>query len=149
MTGESIVEILLVEDNPSDVELALYALKRGKITNRIHVARDGEEALDFIFCRGNYVERDIRHVPKLILLDLKLPKIGGIEILRKVKADERTQDIPVVVFTTSQANNDILETMRLGICSYILKPFDVDQFVNSVRQIGFSWMLLNQNPEKI
>jgi two-component system, response regulator len=148
MTGKSVVEILLVEDNPSDVEITLYALKKGKITNHVHVARDGEEALDFIFCMGNYKERDISHIPKLIILDLQLPKISGIEILRKVRANERTLGIPVIVLTNSRNNYDILETTRLRIDSYILKPFDVDQFVESVRQIGFYWILFNQNPQR-
>jgi two-component system, response regulator len=142
--NEPAVEILLVEDNPNDVELALRAFKKNKLVNRVQVARDGEEALDFLFCKGDYAGRDFNHVPKLILLDLKLPKIDGIEVLRQVKANEHTRNIPVVVLTTSREERDVLETYRLGVNSYILKPVDFDQFVDSVRQIGFYWMLLNQ-----
>jgi two-component system, response regulator len=141
------VEILLVEDNPNDVELALHALKKNKLGNRVQVTRDGEEALDYIFCRGQYSERDINHVPKLILLDLKLPKVDGIEVLRQIKGNELTKTIPVVVLTTSREERDIIETYRLGVNSYILKPVDFDQFVESVRQIGFYWMLFNQLPK--
>jgi two-component system, response regulator len=143
--NEPAVEILLVEDNPNDVELALRAFKKNKLVNRVQVARDGEEALDFIFCKGIYAERNINHVPKLILLDLKLPKIDGIEVLKQIKADPHTRSIPVVVLTTSREERDVLETYRLGVNSYILKPVDFDQFVDSVRQIGFYWMLLNQS----
>jgi two-component system, response regulator len=142
---EPTVEILLVEDNPNDVELALRAFKKNKLVNRVHVARDGEEALDFIFCKGDYAKRDFNQTPKLILLDLKLPKIDGIEVLKQIKADPHTSSIPVVVLTTSREERDVLETYRLGVNSYILKPVDFDQFVDSVRQIGFYWMLLNQS----
>lgn len=142
---EPVVEILLVEDNPNDVELALRAFKKNKLVNHVQVARDGEEALDFIFCKGAYAKRDFNQMPKLILLDLKLPKIDGIEVLKQVKANEHTRNIPVVVLTTSREERDVLETYRLGVNSYILKPVDFDQFVDSVRQIGFYWMLLNQN----
>jgi CheY-like chemotaxis protein len=144
---ESPVEILLVEDNPNDVELALRAFKKNKLVNRVYIVRDGEEALDYIFCRGNYAQRNINHTPKLILLDLKLPKIDGIEVLKQIKSDPRTNSIPVVVLTTSREECDVLETYRLGVNSYILKPVDFDQFVDSVRQIGFYWMLLNQSPK--
>jgi CheY-like chemotaxis protein len=147
MNSDTAVEILLVEDNPNDVELALHALKKNKLVNRVQVVRDGEEALDYIFCRGAYAERNINNVPKLILLDLKLPKIDGIEVLKQVKSDSRTRNIPVVVLTTSREERDIIETYRLGVNSYILKPVDFDQFVDSVRQIGFYWMLLNQYPK--
>jgi two-component system, response regulator len=147
LNEESPVEILLVEDNPNDVELALRAFKKNKLVNRVYIVRDGEEALDYIFCRGNYVERNFNHTPKLILLDLKLPKIDGIEVLKQIKSDPRTNSIPVVVLTTSREECDVLETYRLGVNSYILKPVDFDQFVDSVRQIGFYWMLLNQSPK--
>lgn len=143
---EPMIEILLVEDNRSDEELALHALKKNKIANRIHVVRDGEEALDYIFCRGTYSDRDFKNMPKLILLDLKLPKIDGIEVLRYIKSDARTQSLPVVVLTTSREEKDIVETYRLGVNSYILKPVDFDQFADAVRQIGLYWMLLNQPP---
>jgi CheY-like chemotaxis protein len=146
MNKEPAVEILLVEDNPNDVELALHALKKNKLINRIQVARDGEEALDYVFCKGSFADRDIHLIPKLILLDLKLPKIDGIEVLRQIKSDPITKSIPVVVLTTSREERDVLESYRLGVNSYILKPVDFDQFVDSVRQIGFYWMLLNQHP---
>ncbi len=141
-----VVEILLVEDNPNDVELALHALKKNKLVNHIQVVRDGEEALDYIFCRGSYSGRNINDAPKLILLDLKLPKVDGIEVLRQIKSDPATKSIPVVVLTTSREERDVMKTYSLGVNSYILKPVDFDQFVDSVSQIGFYWMLLNQSP---
>jgi two-component system, response regulator len=147
VSEEPAVEILLVEDNPNDVELALHALKKNKLVNHVQVVRDGEEALDYIFCKGTFAKRDIQKKPKLILLDLKLPKIDGIEVLKRIKSDPQTREIPVVVLTTSREERDIIETYRLGVNSYILKPVDFDQFVDSVRQIGFYWMLLNQCPK--
>jgi two-component system, response regulator len=147
MNKEPAVEILLVEDNPNDVELALHALKKNNLVNRIQVVRDGEEALDYVFCKGSFADRDIRLIPKVILLDLKLPKIDGIEVLKQIKSSPATQSIPVVVLTTSREERDVLESYRLGVNSYILKPVDFDQFVDSVRQIGFYWMLLNQHPK--
>jgi two-component system, response regulator len=145
--AERAIEILLVEDNPNDIEMALRAFKKNKLVNRVYVVRDGEEALDYIFCKGSYSHRDFNHSPVLILLDLKLPKINGIEVLKQVKADPRTRNIPIVVLTTSREECDVLETYRLGVNSYILKPVDFDQFVNSVRQIDFCWMLINQSPK--
>jgi CheY-like chemotaxis protein len=147
MNEEPAVEILLVEDNPNDVELTLHALKKNKLVNHVQVVRDGEEALDYIFCKGSFAKRNIKKKPKLILLDLKLPKIDGIEVLKRIKSDLQTREIPVVVLTTSREERDIIETYRLGVNSYILKPVDFDQFVDSVRQIGFYWMLLNQCPK--
>lgn len=147
MSKAPAVEILLVEDNPNDVELALHALKKNKLVNRIQVVRDGEEALDYIFCKGVYADRDINAIPKLILLDLKLPKVDGLEVLKQIKSNPITKSIPVVVLTTSREERDVMETYRLGVNSYILKPVDFDQFVDSVRQIGFYWMLLNQYPK--
>jgi two-component system response regulator len=131
-----------VEDNASDVELALRAFKKNKLINRIQVVRDGEEALDYLFCKGNYASRDINQVPKLIIMDLNMPKVNGIELLRQIKSVSHTRDIPVIVLTSSQEEQDIMETYRLGISSYMLKPVNFDQFVDSVRQIGFRWMLL-------
>ncbi len=150
MTDKSItpsIEILLVEDNPNDVELALHAFKKHKVANRIHVARDGEEALDYIFGEGAYAGRDINNRPKIILLDLKLPKVDGMEVLRRVKGDPRTMTIPVVILTSSSEERDIVESFHLGVNSYICKPVDFEQFTDSVRMIGMYWLLLNQPPE--
>jgi two-component system response regulator len=140
------VQILLVEDNPNDVKLALHAFKKHNLANHIHLARDGAEALEFIFCTGAHAHRQIVNGPKVILLDLKLPLVDGIEVLRRVKADSRTQKIPVVVLTSSHEERDIVESYRLGVNSYIVKPVDFDQFTESVRQLGFYWLLLNQAP---
>jgi two-component system response regulator len=140
------VQILLVEDNPNDVTLALHAFKRQNLANHIHVARDGAEALDFVFCTGAYAHRQIENGPKVILLDLKLPLVDGIEVLRRIKGDPRTQTIPVVMLTTSREERDIVESYRLGVNSYIVKPVDFDQFTESVRQLGFYWLLINQSP---
>ena len=140
------IEILLVEDNPNDVELALHALKKNNIANRIEVVRDGAEALDFIFCTGAYASRNIDHAPKVILLDLKLPKVDGLEVLRQIKSDPRTRAIPVVVLTSSREERDIVESYNLGVNSYIVKPVDFEQFTEAVRQLGLYWLLLNQPP---
>ncbi len=140
------VEILLVEDNPNDVELALHALKKNNIANRIEVVRDGAEALDFIFCTGAYAQRNMDNAPKVILLDLKLPKVDGLEVLRQIKSDPRTRAIPVVVLTSSREDRDIVESYNLGVNSYIVKPVDFEQFNEAVRQLGLYWLLLNQPP---
>ena len=140
------IEILLVEDNPNDVELTLHALQKNKLSNRIHVVGDGQEALDFLFCQGAYKDRDAKLEPKVVLLDLKLPKVDGLEVLRRIRADERTRVLPVVIMTSSRQERDIVEGYRLGINSYIVKPVDFDQFTESVRQIGCYWLLLNQPP---
>lgn len=140
------IEILLVEDNPSDVNLALHAFKKHNLTNQIHVARDGAEALEFIFCTGQYAHRKIENSPRVILLDLKLPKINGLEVLRRVKGDPRTSSIPVVVLTTSHEDKDVRESYRLGVNSYIVKPVDFDQFVEASRALGLYWLLLNHPP---
>lgn len=142
---ENGVEILLVEDNPNDVELTLHAFKKHNLTNRIHVARDGAEALDYLFAEGEYSGRDVNHRPKVILLDLKLPKVDGLEVLKRVKADPRTKTIPVVVLTSSGEDRDIVESYNLGVNSYIRKPVDFEQFTESVRTIGMYWLLLNQS----
>ena len=141
------VEILLVEDNPNDVELALHALHKNKLSNRIHVARDGTEALDFIFGTGPHAGRSVNDVPKVILLDLKLPKVDGLEVLKRVKADPRTRMIPVVVLTSSREESDIVASYHLGVNSYIVKPIDFQQFTEAVRQLGMYWLLLNQPPK--
>jgi two-component system, response regulator len=140
------VQILLVEDNPNDVRLALHAFKKHNLANRVQVARDGAEALEFIFCTGAHAHREIENGPKMILLDLKLPLVDGIEVLRRIKADPRTQTTPVVVMTSSREERDIVESYRLGVNSYIVKPVDFDQFTEAVRQLGFYWLLLNQAP---
>jgi two-component system response regulator len=140
------IEILLIEDNPNDVELALHALKKNNLANNIHVARDGAEALDFLFGTGEYADRQINRPPKVILLDLKLPKVDGLEVLRRIKGDERTRMIPVVVLTSSREEQDIVESYRLGVNSFIIKPVDFEQFTEAVRQFGLYWLLLNQPP---
>ena len=140
------VEILLVEDNPNDVELTLRALRVNNLTNHIHVVRDGVEALEFIFCTGAYGHRSIQNGPKVILLDLKLPRVDGLEVLRRVKGDPRTQAIPVVVLTSSREESDIVESYRLGVNSYIVKPVDFEQFTAAVRRLGLYWVLLNEPP---
>lgn len=144
--SESVVEILLVEDNPHDEELTLHALNHNNLTNNIHVVRDGAEALEFIFCTGAYERRNIESGPRVILLDLKLPLVDGLEVLRQIKSDTRTQMIPVVVLTSSAEERDVVESYKLGVNSYIVKPVDFDQFTEAVRVLGLYWVLLNQRP---
>lgn len=148
MANQTEVEILLVEDNPHDAELAIRALKKNIIANNVAIVTDGEEALDFIYARGAYSNRNTEDRPKLILLDLKLPKVDGLEVLKTIKSDERKKIIPVVVLTSSKEEKDIIESYRLGVNSYIVKPVDFDKFVESVRELGFYWLLLNQIPPK-
>jgi len=138
------VEILLVEDNPNDVELTLRALKKHNITNKVYVVKDGAEALEYIFATGAYVSRDINHSPRVILLDLKLPKVDGLEVLRQIKSNERTKLTPVVVLTSSKEERDLVESYRLGANSYITKPVDFESFVKAVSELGLYWLLLNQ-----
>jgi len=140
------VEILLVEDNPSDLELAMRALNEHKLCNNVHVARDGEEALDYIFCRGKFANKRPDEFPRVILLDLKLPLIDGLEVLRQVRADPRTRHIPVVVLTASTEERDVVESYALGVNSYINKPVDFDQFREAMGVIGMYWLLLNRPP---
>jgi CheY-like chemotaxis protein len=144
--ADGAVEILLVEDNPNDVELTLHVFQAHKLTNRIHVVRDGAEALDFVFCAGRYASRNRLDRPKVILLDLKLPKVDGLEVLARVKGDASTRMIPVVVMTSSREERDVIESYRLGVNSYIVKPVDFQQFSEAVRQVGLYWVLLNQAP---
>lgn len=139
-------DILLVEDNPSDIELTLHSLRKYKLANSITIARDGLEALEYIFCTGSFEGRDINQRPKVILLDLKLPKVDGVEVLKRIRADDRTKTTPVVVLTSSREEQDIVKTYNLGINSYIVKPLDFGQFAESVRQLGFYWLFLNQPP---
>lgn len=145
-TIENPKEILLVEDNPNDVELALLALRRNKISNHIHIARDGEEALNFLFCKGPFADRNLNNNPKLILLDLKLPKIDGLEVLQIIKSDPQTRKIPVVILTSSCEECDMVDSYQLGVNSYIVKPVDFEQFTEAVRQLGLYWLVLNQSP---
>lgn len=140
------VEILLVEDNPTDIELMLRALKKRNLANKVHVVKDGAEALEFIFATGEYADRDINHIPKVILLDLKLPKVDGLEVLRIVKSDERTKVIPVVVLTSSKEESDLVESYKLGANSYVTKPVDFDEFAQIVSEMGLYWLLVNQPP---
>ncbi len=141
------VEILLVEDNPEDLELTLRAFRKSNLANRIEVARDGAEALDFLFCEGSHSGRRIEDGPRFILLDLKLPKVDGLEVLQRVKSDPRTRDIPLVILTSSREQRDLVESYRLGVNSYILKPVNFEGFVAAVEQLGLYWLLLNQSPE--
>jgi two-component system response regulator len=140
------VEILLVEDNPDDVELTLHALRKEKLANSIHVARDGEEALEFLFCNGTHAGRTFDHPPKLILLDLKLPKVDGMEVLKRLKADARTKTIPVVILTSTKEERDLVQGYNLGANSYIQKPVDFDQFRQTVKSVGLYWLVINQPP---
>ena len=138
--------ILLVEDNPDDELLAIRALRKNNIENEIVVARDGVEALDFLFGRGEYSGRDLSNMPQIILLDLKLPKIDGLEVLRTIRNDDRTRLLPVAVLTSSKEENDLVNSYSLGANSYIRKPVDFDQFCESVRQLGLYWLVLNEPP---
>jgi two-component system response regulator len=139
------VEILLVEDDPNDELLTLHVLARQKIVNNVHVVRDGAEALEYIFCTGAYADRIIAN-PKLILLDLKLPLVDGIEVLRQIRTDARTATIPVVILTSSAEERDIVEGYKLGVNSYIIKPVDFEQFNEVVKHLGYYWLLLNRRP---
>ena len=143
---DTMVEILLVEDNPNDVALTLRAFKKYNIGNRIHVVHDGAEALEFVFGTGAYAGRSFEPTPRVILLDLKLPKVDGLEVLQRIKSDPRTHVIPVVVLTSSREQRDIVESYQLGVNSYIVKPVDFEQFTESMRQLGLYWALLNQPP---
>lgn len=147
MNESSVVEILLVEDSPQDVELALRALKKANLANHIHVARDGVEALEFIFGEGKHAGRRPEHGPKVILLDLKLPKIDGLEVLKRIKGDPRTRIIPVVVLTSSKEQRDVVESYKLGVNSYIVKPVNFESFAAAVHDMGMYWLLLNQPPQ--
>jgi two-component system response regulator len=138
------VEILLVEDNPNDVEMTIRALKKNNLADKVVITGDGEEALDFIFARGAFSDRKIENVPKLILLDLKLPKINGMDVLKAVKNDPRMKIIPVVVLTSSKEEKDIVESYRLGVISYIVKPVDFEKFVEAVEDLGLYSLLLNR-----
>ncbi len=146
MTKQQTIEIILVEDNPDDVELTLRALKKHKLANKVLVAKNGAEALEYIFATGVYADHNIEEYPKVIVLDLKLPKVGGLDVLRKLKSDERTKQIPVVVLTSSQEEPDVIESYRLGVNSYIVKPVEFGKFVDCVSELGFYWLLVNESP---
>jgi two-component system response regulator len=136
--------ILLVEDNPDDEELTLRALKKNNIQNEVVIVRDGAEALDYLFGTGTYSGRDVSKLPSVTLLDLKLPKIDGLEVLKRVRADERTQFLPIVILTSSKEEQDLINGYRLGANSYIRKPVNFAQFIEAVRQLGLYWLLLNE-----
>jgi CheY-like chemotaxis protein len=140
------LQILLVEDNPNDMKLTLQALQDEHLANGIEVVRDGEEALDFLFCRGQFATRSFDHPPRLVLLDLKLPKVDGLEVVRELKGDPRTKAIPVVVLTSSREEKDLVESYRLGINAYIQKPVEFDSFRQAVKQLGLFWLVINQPP---
>ncbi|HYE30527.1 MAG TPA: response regulator [Methylomirabilota bacterium] len=140
------IEILLVEDNEDDIELTMLALKKNRLANTIKVLRDGEEALDYLFCRNQYAGRNPDQRPRVILLDIKLPKVDGLEVLREIKADTSTKCIPVVVMTSSKEQRDMVEGYQLGVNSYIQKPVDFDEFREIIRQLGFYWLVINQLP---
>ncbi len=140
------VDVLLVEDNQQDAELTIRSLKKHKLANNISVVEDGAEALDFIFCRGKYQQRDINHPPKVIFLDLKLPLVSGLEVLREVKQDARTRSVPVVVVTSSREDPDVKAAYELGANSYVVKPVDFESFTEAIGKLGLYWLLINQPP---
>jgi CheY-like chemotaxis protein len=146
MTSIEDVEILLVEDNPNDVELTLRALQKNNMGNKVFVVRDGAEALDFIFAASAYSRRKVEHLPKVVLLDLKLPKVDGIEVLRRIKSDSRTRTLPVVMLTSSEDCRDVSEAYKMGVNSYIVKPVDFGSFVHAVCELGIYWGILNRVP---
>jgi len=140
------VEILLVEDNPNDAELAIRALKKSNLANKLLWVKDGAEALDFIFATGDYSHRDVVNGPKVILLDLRLPKVDGMEVLRRIKGDELTKSIPVVVLTSSKEDRDVIDSYKLGVNSFISKPVEFEAFAKTVSELGFYWLLVNIPP---
>jgi CheY-like chemotaxis protein len=146
MAEISQVDILLVEDNPQDAEMTIRALKRHKLANSIHHVKDGVEALDFVFATGSYSQRRVEDLPKVVLLDLKLPKLNGLEVLKRIKSDERTKTIPVVALTSSKEESDIVNSYKLGVNSFIVKPVEFDKFIEAVDRLGFYWLLLNGCP---
>ncbi len=144
MTDKDVVDILIVEDDPRDAELTLRALRKNNLANHVYVAEDGEEALDFFFCRGKFAGRSLNSPPKVVLLDLKLPKVNGLEILKAIKSDSRTRHIPVVIVTSSGEEPDVRKAYELGVNSYVIKPVDFDKFVSAMSSLGLYWLLVNQ-----
>ena len=142
------VEILIVEDNPQDAELTIRAIRKHKLSNNIYIAEDGEEALDFIFCKGKYSNRNFENPPKVIFLDLKLPKVNGLEVLQKIKLNPLTKCLPVVMITSSREDPDIKKAYELGVNSYVVKPVNFDDFLNAMSHTGLYWLLVNQTPTK-
>jgi CheY-like chemotaxis protein len=147
MRNTNELEILLVEDDPNDVELTLCAFGKSNLSNRIHVARDGAEALEFIFCEGPHAGRKMEDGPKVVLLDLKLPKLDGLEVLRRIKGDPLTRMIPVVALTSSPEDRDVVESYNLGVNSYIVKPVNFERVVEAVEQLALYWRLMNEPPK--
>jgi two-component system, response regulator len=147
METTNVVEILIIEDNPNDAEMAFRALKKNNLANNVLVLSDGEMALDFIFAKGKFAGRKEAPRPKIILLDLKLPKVDGLEVLKEIKSHAETKIIPVIVLTSSREESDLITSYRLGVNSYIVKPVDFDKFVDAVRDLGLYWLLLNQQPK--
>jgi CheY-like chemotaxis protein len=147
MNESNEIEILLVEDNQDDLDMALRALRKANLTNKIQTVRDGAEALEFIFCEGAFAGRKLEKPPKVVLLDLKLPKVDGMEVLKRIKADPRTKTIPVVILTSSKEQKDVIESYNLGVNSYIVKPVNFEQFAAAVQELGMYWLLHNQPPK--
>ena len=137
------IEILLVEDNARDAELTVRALKRHNLANNLYIAKDGAEALDFLLCKGEYAKRDLTNLPKVVFLDLKLPKVSGLEVLKTIKGDKRISKIPVVVVTSSSEEPDVKEAYRLGANSYVLKPLDFEKFMTAISKLGYYWLVVN------
>lgn len=146
MSNGQQIEVLLIENNPNDIELVLRAFKKHNLHNLVHVVRDGAAALDFVFCTGAYKDREMQKTPKVIILDLKLPKVSGKEVLKRIKSDERTRTIPVVVTTSSREARDVVESYRLGVNSYIVKPVDFQKFVDTIADLGLYWLIINKPP---
>jgi two-component system response regulator len=149
MTEYQQIEILLAEDNPRDAEMTLRSLKKHNFANNVHWVKDGAEALDFMFCAGAYTSRDPNQTLKLVLLDIKMPKVDGVEVLRRLKSDERTKSTPVVIMTSSNEERDVIESYRLGVNSYIVKPVEFNAFLETVAKIGFYWVLTNRKPHPV
>ena len=142
------IEILIADDSTSDVELTVHSLRKAKLANKIHVVEDGEQALDFLFCRGRYADRSFADPPRVVLLDLKMPKVDGIEVLRAVRGDPRTKAIPIVVLTSSKEQRDIIESYNLGVNAYIQKPVEFERFREFIEHLGMFWLVVNEPPPK-